>query len=374
MKIKFLGIAGLALLSFTISAHAQSSVTMYGIADAGIDYGKSGSFHKARVTSGGWTGARLGFRGSEDLGNGLSAVFRLEMGINLDTGSLAQGGLSFGREASVGIASTTWGSIVIGRTPIPYYAISPFFDAFFQGQSGALLATTRSTSTSAKYLLPLMAQARFNNSVLYTSPTWNGLQARLQLAGGEGSTAIGWAYSGTVRYTNGPVDLVVSRVRQNGSGSTNGSANAYQLAGSYDFKVAKVIAGYNRESNDCLTCTGVLARQEGLTPLGKGDFRLINLGVRVPVKALTVIAQVLRIQDRSDYANATGSRDVPWFAVGVEYKLSKRTTLWGSAGAVKNKNGSQYALSTGAPPREAGSVGAGDPISKNVGAGLTVTF
>ncbi|MBU0794194.1 MAG: porin, partial [Alphaproteobacteria bacterium] len=88
-------VACAALLCVCGAANAQSSVTMYGRVDAGMDSPRSGGSSVNRLVSGGSAGSNLGFRGVEDLGGGLAAVFRLEMGINLDDGTLGQGGRAF---------------------------------------------------------------------------------------------------------------------------------------------------------------------------------------------------------------------------------------------------------------------------------------
>lgn len=99
-----------------IAAAAQSSVTVYGIADTGVEHVNKqvagGSV--TRLISGGETGSRLGFRGVEDLGGGLRALFTLEGGLNIDDGTFAQGGRSFGRSAFTGL-SGGFGQVTLGR-------------------------------------------------------------------------------------------------------------------------------------------------------------------------------------------------------------------------------------------------------------------
>ncbi|MGE8449215.1 MAG: porin, partial [Pseudomonadales bacterium] len=101
--------------------HAQSSVTLYGVADAGVEFlnhvpnaaGQANSL--VRMTSGNTAGSRWGLRGVEDLGNGLKGVFVLEGGMALDSGMAVQGGRLFGRKAYVGIDSSRFGQITLGR-------------------------------------------------------------------------------------------------------------------------------------------------------------------------------------------------------------------------------------------------------------------
>src|ERR1700754_65523 len=102
--------AATALISITSSVHAQSSVTLYGIVDAGLIYSNNvakGSAHGAlfQATSGEINGSRFGLRGAEDLGGGLKAIFVLENGFNVENGKLGQDNKLFGRQAFVGLSS-----------------------------------------------------------------------------------------------------------------------------------------------------------------------------------------------------------------------------------------------------------------------------
>jgi len=109
-------LSGLALAG---TAHAQSSLSLYGIIDSGIEYvnnvgaSRSAVFRTPQIT--GSLPSRWGVRGKEDLGGGLSTVFVLESGFATGQGSLNQGGRLFGRQAYVGISSETWGTLTFGR-------------------------------------------------------------------------------------------------------------------------------------------------------------------------------------------------------------------------------------------------------------------
>ena len=114
MKTK-LSIIGLSLLA-TTSAFAQSSVTLYGLIDEGIGFTNNSGGHKAWQMQSGWVaGDRWGVKGTEDLGGGYKAVFALENGFDLNSGSLGQGGRMFGRQAYVGVQTDRFGSITAGR-------------------------------------------------------------------------------------------------------------------------------------------------------------------------------------------------------------------------------------------------------------------
>ncbi|WP_199542312.1 porin [Paraburkholderia kururiensis] len=118
MNKKVLTAAILATLGGT--AHAQSSVTLYGLIDAGISYvnkskTSTGSDKLFKYDDGVAQGSRWGLRGTEDLGGGLKAIFVLENGFNSGNGTLGQGGAMFGRQAFVGLSKTDVGSLTFGR-------------------------------------------------------------------------------------------------------------------------------------------------------------------------------------------------------------------------------------------------------------------
>ncbi|MDR8963595.1 Outer membrane porin protein [Burkholderia multivorans] len=111
-----------AILAATAGvAHAQSSVTLYGVIDAGISYvnhsknATGGSSKLFKYDDGVAQGSRWGLRGTEDLGGGLKAIFVLENGFNSGNGTLGQGGAIFGRQAYVGLSQSQYGTLTFGR-------------------------------------------------------------------------------------------------------------------------------------------------------------------------------------------------------------------------------------------------------------------
>jgi predicted porin len=344
-------------------------VTIYGLFDIGVEAAKSGGGATVREISGGSFGSRLGFRGVEDLGGGLSAVFRLENGFAGDSGVLAQGGLIFGREASVGLSKQGFGTVTLGRIPTPVSLAQANVDAFFWMGGGGLISITRS-GTSTLQLIPQVVSARVDNALNYASPKWGGFEIRALVSAGERSTALGQAEGFSARYADGAWDLLAAYGRQNG-GPNGGRIKSVVAGGSYDFKWAKFYLGYTDEDNACSTCTGSLAGAQGVP---RSRFRLANAGVRVPFGAATAIAQVGKVGDRSRYTVNPGDRDATWLAVGGEYALSKRTAFYGSIATISNQNGSRYALGSGGVQQPAGFVGPGDPRSKSIVIGLRHVF
>lgn len=372
-KSKSKAAAILAIFIANAAYGQTNNVTLYGIVDAGAEVTNAGMGTKTRIVSGGLYGSRWGMRGSEDLGNGLSALFRLESGINLDDGTLGQGGRLFGREAVVGLNSDKLGSIVAGRVINTQYLAMSVIDTFFFGTTGGLVALTRSGATTQQ-LMPLTVTARQDNGVGYTSPNLGGLEIRAQVAAGEGSSAVGRYYGISGRYRSGPSDFVASYANQKGAFNENGRIRSTIVGGSYDLKVAKFYAGYAREQNDCEACTGALSRATGVVGGDTSVFRFLNAGVRVPLGGFTAIAQIVRISDKSEYSQATGDRDATAYTLGGQYSLSKRTTLYASFSTLDNKNGSSYAIGTGAAQQPAGSVDGDDPRVKAASFGITHFF
>ena len=110
MKWKLLGSA-IGLMAASAAAHAQSSVTLYGVIDDGLTFvSNQGGHHAYRMDDSISQGDRFGFRGAEDLGGGLKAIFNLEGGFNPNTGASRQGGLEFGRQAYIGLQSDRFGT------------------------------------------------------------------------------------------------------------------------------------------------------------------------------------------------------------------------------------------------------------------------
>jgi len=155
------------ILSATTSlAHAQSSVTLYGLIDTGITFvSNQGGSHNVQTSAGSLNGNRWGLKGAEDLGGGLSALFTIESGYGILDGKLKQGGRQFGRQAFVGLASTQYGTVTVGRQT------SNIVDYL-----GPMSLPAGSWSNHPYDNDNLNNSFRVNNSVKYQSPTYGGLR------------------------------------------------------------------------------------------------------------------------------------------------------------------------------------------------------
>jgi predicted porin len=217
---KVLAAATFAL--FAGAAHAQSSVTLYGIIDAGISYANhskttsGGSSSLTKYDDGVAQGSRWGIRGTEDLGGGLKALFVLENGFNSGNGTLGQGGAMFGRQAYVGLSQNGIGSLTFGRQ----YSFSTDYLGGSYANGGQTVAGNYAYHIND---VDQLTSSRINNAVKFSSANFSGFtfgalygfSNQAGAFGGANSTTVGTtttagssrAYSFGVNYANGPIGV-----------------------------------------------------------------------------------------------------------------------------------------------------------------------
>jgi GBP family porin len=342
-------LATIAVLgAFAPLAQAQSSVNIYGIVDAGISRETGGAAGSVtRISSGIGSASRIGFRGTEDLGAGLSALFVLETGFRLDTGEIDAAGSIFNRQAYVGIKSTTTGTISLGRQYTPYYnTISQVADPFAAGYAG-----------SAKNLFPASgANVRSSNSVLWVSPSYKGFTTEVAYALGEqqGSNSAGRQAGIAFAYSQGKLNARFAHNHRNND--LTAAAGAAQVpavaaakralgrntivAANYDFGVAKGYAAYGVDKG--LNSAAMPNNSNpfgGVRPTASTDSTDLLLGVAVPSGADTFLASYIRKDDKTAL-----SQDAQQYAVGLLHALSKRTSFYGSYARIKNRRGAGYTV------------------------------
>jgi predicted porin len=305
----------LALLPVAVlPAQAQSNVAVFGVLDTYLDHSTAGTASTTRVQSGGISGSRLGFRGSEDLGSGNRAIFLLESGINVDDGTSGQGGLLFGRQAWVGLSGAA-GELTLGRHYAPY-----FFTLVTYGLGGGMAwgnASNYFTDNS-----PL----RVNNSINYASPSLNGFKLRALYGAGEnsslpGGSSVGSIHSASVQYDGGKFSANVAYETRK---TTALDTDRFYFAGaSYDFGLFK---------------TGVLV-QARRDDIGAASNNAFECNVLVPVGAGFVLLDAGRFRNRS-VADANASS----FSVRYDYYLSKRTMLYIGAATIRNDRHARFGI------------------------------
>ncbi len=318
----------LAVLAASGASMAQSSVTVYGLVDAAVAHTStttntyvanvlttSVKTNQNVVASSGANNSRWGLKGSEDLGGGMKANFVLESGFTTDDG--AAQGVQFGRQAFVGLEGG-FGSVTLGRQYTAYYSLFTATNNLYDSN----LATTATTATTLGKGVWSNGiahhQVRANNSIAYTSPVFSGFSGAAVVGLGEDKNANNVANSATgnnslhIKYANGPL-LVGYAYQAEKTSPTPAVADStvttrYNLlAGSYDFGVAKLTAGFN------------VAKQNTIKD---NEFQV---GVSVPFGAAAVAAGYS--YSKSETAGVTTGKASGLSLLGT-YSLSKRTTLY----------------------------------------------
>jgi len=342
MQKKIIALAVTALVSG--AAFAQSSnVTIYGLIDMGASHRSDnvtkGVKSKNSIDSGITSGSRLGFRGTEDLGNGWSALFGLEMGFVADTGNHGQSSRVFGRNATVGLTNKEVGTFVVGRMYTPHYTFLSAIDPFKAGTVGRynnLMATSGVELGNETLFDPV----RVDNTLAYVSPSFGGFnitaaysnsatwQENLENAGDAKVFAL------LPRYTNGPLDVGLSwhRIKvSDGAYAPNGVATPviepkitnYVLGGTYDFGAVKLHAFYDRNklSSDTVAVDGKALKS-------------YMVGVTVPFGKSAIQASYgqSRLKANSD-ADTYKARQ---WALGYTYAFSKRTNFYAAWADISN--------------------------------------
>jgi len=320
MKKSLLALAVLG--TFAGVASAQSTVTLFGVVDLNARNVKNGSNNALNsLSQDGNASSRLGFRGVEDLGGGLSAGFWLEGALNPDTGT--PGGFMFQRRSTVSLLGG-WGELRLGRDYTPSFWNTTIFDPFGTNGVGSFLNLGNNVlGTGATTFV------RANNSVGYLLPSnLGGLYGQVQTSAGEGVDA-NKQTSVRVGYAAGPFNVAAS------TGTTKTLPNNYKhsnVALSWNFGFMNLMGQYDmsdagpREQKTYLIGTVV--------PLGQGEFKFSY--------------------SKADQSGAGfDAADADQIAVGYVYNLSKRTAMYGHYARIKNKGGA-----TGANFTIGGGVGA----------------
>lgn len=331
------------------SVHAQSSVTMFGVMDVGVQRTDADGVGKLNALSnGGLSTSRLGFRGTEDLGGGLRANFWLEGSLNPDTGvgRGTGGAIAFDRMSYVGLSSNSLGEVRLGRDFIPTHYNSIYFDPFnANGVARAGNLTFAGVTASA---LPTAITG--NNTVSYWLPgTLGGFYGMAMVGMGENLTPSPTENDGDFAgarfgYTSGPFDIAAAVTRtRNVSTATIGNYTHANIGGTWDAGFMKFFALYNVVT----------------VKLTAGDVRktTTEVGVHIPafeVGRIRVSYALLNDRSEETLRNPNGSamstNDARQFGIGYVHNLSKRTALYGTYARLTNKGQARYFVSGGVAP------------------------
>lgn len=319
--------AAAAASAMPLLALAQSSVTLYGRMNVGIEnyrFGSTPTRQGSSLTVLTSDASHWGIRGSEDLGSGNRAYFKAESGFQADSGVLSTANQPFSREVYVGLSNPELGSLQVGSQYGPGLWQSLRADPFLRFGPGG-----------QPYLLQVQRgyTLKYENALQYATPTWGGLSARFYMALGEGQ-ATGRANAVSVDYASGPfyAGAFVEQVRSTAAASHR----TVSVAGSYDFTSFKLQGQV----------------QQNRMP-GQANVSGYLLGVNVPVG----LGQIKVSYVHKDAPGADASS----LGVGYWHALSKRTTVYGNLARLTNKGGAAYRMGPGLP--ELGALGGAGPVA-----------
>lgn len=326
----------LAVMAAAGAASAQSSVTLFGIVDAAVTVGRGSLTDRTQITNSGYNSSRLGFRGTEDLGGGMSASFWLEAGVNNDNGTGAASntnnqtsggalagmngsqGLTFNRRSTVSLAGG-WGEVRVGRDYVPGFWNLTVFDPF----------GTNGVGTTATLGLAHATAVRASNSIGYfLPPNLGGFYGQAMYFLGEnpenGATNEddGRGYGLRVGYGAGPFNVAFGYTKTEYDVlGVNADVEQMNIGGQWDFGMAKLQGQYVNDEVAGIDAKGFLIG--ALVPVGAGEIRAAYSQYKV---------------------DAATDPKVRKIALGYVHNLSKRTAVYATVARVRNSGGAAVAL------------------------------
>jgi general bacterial porin, GBP family len=332
---------------FSITAHAQSSVTLYGVIDAGVVYannshvpGSASSGQSWGVGSGTVSNTLWGLKGSEDLGGGMHAIFKLESGFNVNNGAFTQPNEIFGRQSYVGVQSNQYGTVTLGKqydSTVDY--VAPLSAA---GQDlGNNLAAHPFDNDN------LDSSFSINNSVKYESANYSGFKfgGLYGFSNQAGAFSDNRAYSAGASYANGPLSIAASYLQINNPGGGGNPGGAVSSADNtapfvaarqrtfgggvnYAFGPATVGLVYTHTKLDGLDAINT---NDGYSALSGNSLRFDNyeLNTRYALTPALSLAGAYTFTNGS-FSTNTGDTKPKYhqFSLLADYGLSKRTDVY----------------------------------------------
>jgi predicted porin len=339
----------LAMIAACQLAHAQSTVTLYGVLDESIQYvhNTAGQQNQISMQQGNWLLSRWGVTGSEDIGNGTKVIFTLESGFNLNNGAFASSNQIFNRAAYVGFSNPHYGDFTFGRQlNIMYTVITPVQCNWYYGFCAAPGDVDMADGG-----------IRLNNAATWMSPVWSGLQLAAQYSFGNvaGSVGSDQTYSLAASYTSSTLKAAAGYIHiDNGNpvGSVRGTGNngtiffsavnaAYMTASSYD--VARAAASYTIGS---VTLGGYYSFSEYVAD-GYSVFKKSERYNNASLYAYWMMTPAWSSEFAVDYMRSRGDSSATYktAVASLGYSLSKTTQLYASVayGHAAGQNGAGVA-------------------------------
>jgi predicted porin len=347
MQKKLLALAIAGAMAAPLAAQAQgSNVTIYGIMQPSVDFVDNGDESGTSMSD---NNSRLGFKGSEDLGNGLKAIFQIESAIDLDD---REGELLARRDTWAGL-SGSFGSTTFGLMFAAYKRSTDFVDPFADtlGDYNNIVSAFRDGGDTFN--------SRFTNAVHYTSPKWGGFQLMATYGLGGDADDDGFeddsddddddSFSLAGTYAWGPMNFALAFEDQ-GSNTENqagtgddADVRAWKLGASYKFGNTTIAALWANEEFGYVDSDG---DDDGLRDLEPGERDVWFLSVKHVMGKVTLAASYTQADDFDDIDDS----GVKAFAVGAVYGFSKRTNVGAYYVDLSNDDNAHYGLDSGYSP------------------------
>ena len=317
MQKKLIALAVAGMFAVPAAFAATSNVDIYGVLNVDVnrvDQDVNGVDNQVSVSS---NASRIGFKGSEDLGGGLSAIWQIESGFTADEGT----GNFATRNTFVGLKGG-FGTILAGRHDTPVKLLGRSVDNFGDG-----MADSRNLLGSERFVGANVFDLRPNNTIAYTTPDMSGLTAMLAYVTGTGTdngldnndTDL---WSANVVYANGPFMLGAGYEKHN---TATNDEKIWRLVGKFTMADLTLGAQYDNASSDI---------DSDNDHNGWGVFANYKLG------AVTLKANYLSVGDAKG-VNDSGAKQ---YTLGADYALSKRSTVYAYYAQIKNDRWAAYTL------------------------------
>ena len=373
MKKKLLALAVAGAFVAPVAMADTANVTVYGAANVSLDMvdnGSAGATSGTRVNKVSSNASHIGFKGSEDLGGGTSAVWQLETLLALDANGAGAGGLGNGRNTFAGLKGDGWGQIVLGNNDSPYKSSTRRLDVFKDS-----IADNRSLMGGS---IGASFDSRNTDSITYTSPNMGGMTLGLQYGAAQQEAVVASAtQKGSMWSVAGAYDmapLYVSAAYENhttnaAAGATQLKESAYRLGAGYKMDQIEGSFVYEKTNDNyggVGTCAGLPANSDcsghNAWTLG-GKF---NISGSDAVKLAYTRRGEINGGGVPAVKNNTGANQ---FSVGYDHAMSKRTSVFALYTKLNNNTASASGLgaaaySTGAV---AASVADADPSAFSIG-------
>jgi predicted porin len=365
-------LVALAALAAAGAASAQSSVTLFGIVDAGVSYFENENYagtsaSRTELRNSGYNSSRIGFRGTEDLGGGLAASFWLEAALGNDDGTAGAGTIGtassqlFNRRSTVSL-SGRFGEVRLGRDYVPTFWNDTVFDPFGTNGVGTNAVSTSGGGTVLGQALGLANNSNYvraNNTVGYFLPAnlggfygqfMYGIPERTEFdpaSATPATTALSFDsryVGGRFGYANGPLDIAIAYgenvITRNFQAGGRAESKIGNLGASWDFGFLKLMGEYNQTdvTSDVIAPVSVpaLSIVAGSPINVDASSKGYLIGATVPVGPGLI--RVSYSYTDFDLNRGINDPESQKFAIGYVHNLSKRTALYATAAYLKNKH------------------------------------